>query len=83
MLRDAGLEDVRVRATARVTHAGDFYHTFMLMMTALVREVILDASKLMADEFDSYAAALRAHLNLPGTLTCQPLMWQAWGLKAR
>jgi len=22
---------------------------------------------------------LRTHLATPGTLTCQPLMWQAWG----
>jgi hypothetical protein len=82
MLQDAGLADVQVRATARVTHAGDFYHTFVLTLAGLLREVILDAGKLAPDEFDRLAASLRAHLDSPETLTCQPLMWQAWGRKA-
>jgi SAM-dependent methyltransferase len=79
LLRDAGLEDVRVRATARVTHVGDYYQTFLLTIASLVRDVIVDGRKLTADEFDSHSAALRAHLKSPGTLTCQPLVWQAWG----
>ena len=28
MLRDAGGDDIRVRATARVTDVGDYYQTF-------------------------------------------------------
>jgi hypothetical protein len=79
MLRDRGLEDVQVRATARVTKAGDYYQTFLLTIAGLVRDVIVGAGELTADEFDSYAAALRAHLESPDTQTCQPLMWQAWG----
>ena len=39
----------------------------------------MEGGELTADEFESYAAELQAHLNMPGTLTCQPLMWQAWG----
>jgi ubiquinone/menaquinone biosynthesis C-methylase UbiE len=79
MLRDRGLEDVQVRATARVTKAGDYYQTFLLTIAGLVRDVIVGAGELTADEFDSYAAELRAHLESPDTQTCQPLMWQAWG----
>jgi len=79
MLRDAAVQDVHVRATARVTHAGDYYQTFLLTIASLVREEIVQAGNLTADEFDSYAAALRAHLEAPDTITCQPLMWQAWG----
>ena len=79
MLRDAGAQDVQVRATARVTHAGDYYHSFLLTIAGLVREVIVQAGGLTADEFDSYTAALRAHLEAPNTITCQPVMWQAWG----
>jgi SAM-dependent methyltransferase len=81
MLRDAGLADVQVRVTVRLTHRGDFYHTFLLMMAGLVREVILDAGRLTADELDSHVSALRTHLDAPETLTRQPLMWQAWGHK--
>ena len=79
MLRDAGVDDIRVRATARVTHVGDYYQTFLLTIAGLVREVIVAAGELTADELDSYTATLRAHLEMPGTLTLQPLMWQAWG----
>ncbi len=79
MLKDAGLVDVHVRATARVTHAGEYYQTFLLTVAGLVREVIVKAGELTADEFESYSAALRAHLEAPGTITCQPIMWQAWG----
>jgi ubiquinone/menaquinone biosynthesis C-methylase UbiE len=82
MLRDAGVQDVQVRATARVTHAGDYYQTFLLTIAGLVREVIVQTGGLTADEFDSYTAALRAHLEAPDTITCQPVMWQAWGRTA-
>jgi ubiquinone/menaquinone biosynthesis C-methylase UbiE len=80
LLRDAGLNDVRIRATARVTQRGEYYQTFLLTIAGLVREEIVGGGGLAADEFDSHAAALRAHLESPGTLTVQPLMWQAWGL---
>jgi ubiquinone/menaquinone biosynthesis C-methylase UbiE len=79
MLREAGVHDVQVRATARVTHAGDYYQTFLLTIAGLVREVIVQAGDLTADESDSYTTAIRAHLEAPDTITCQPLMWQAWG----
>ena len=79
MLRDAGVQGIQVRATARVTHAREYYQTFLLTIASLVREEIVQAGNLTADEFDSYAAALRAHLEAPDTITCQPLMWQAWG----
>ena len=79
LLRDAGIDDVRIRATARVTRSGEYYQTFLLAIAGLVRQVVLQAGELTADQFDSYAAALRAHLEGPDTITCQPLMWQAWG----
>lgn len=62
MLKDAGLDDVHVRPTARVTHAGEYYQTFLLTVAGLVRDVIVQAGQLTADEFESYTAALRAHL---------------------
>ena len=50
-----------------------------MTIAGLVREVIVAAGEFTADEVDSYTATLRAHLEMPGTLTLQPLMWQAWG----
>ena len=79
LLREAGLEDVRVRPTARVTHPGEFYQTFLPTVARLVRDVIVGSGDLTADEFASYAGELEAHLRAEGTLTCQPIIWQAWG----
>lgn len=79
ILLDAGLSDVRVRATARVTAPGEYYHTFLPTVAGLVRDVMVRSGDLTAGEFDAHAEALRAHLEVPGTITCQPLMWQAWG----
>jgi hypothetical protein len=79
MLSATGLEEVTVRATARVTQRGDYYQTFLLTMATLVRDVILGGGELTADEFDAYVAELRTHLDQPGAITCQPLIWQAWG----
>jgi SAM-dependent methyltransferase len=82
MLQDAGLDDVQVRATTKLTRACDYYQKFLLTIASLVKDVIVDAGTLTADEFDSYARALDSHLEDPGTRTCQPLMWLAWGRKA-
>lgn len=79
MLKQAGLDGVNVRPTARVTRAGEYYQTFLLTIAALVRDVIVQGGELTADEFECYTAALRTHLEASGTLTSQPLMWQAWG----
>jgi len=81
LLRDAGLADVKVRATARVTHAGDYYQSFLLMLTSLVKAQIIAGQRVSDAEFDAQAASLRAHLQQPGTLTCQPTLWQSWGTK--
>ena len=80
-LREAGLAEVQVRATARVTRPGEYYHTFLLALTGLVRDQIIAAGRLSAGEFDRLSAELREHLQQQGTLTSQPNMWQAWGLK--
>jgi ubiquinone/menaquinone biosynthesis C-methylase UbiE len=81
MLRDAGLLAIKVKATARVTSPGDYYQTFLLTLTALVRDQIVAGARLTAAEFDAKSAALRKHLSQPGTLTCQPMMWQSWATK--
>ena len=80
-LRDAGLTGVQVRVTARLTQPGEYYQTFLLTLTGLMRDQIITGGRLTAADFDAQAESLRAHLAQPGTLTCQPTMWQAWGTK--
>jgi ubiquinone/menaquinone biosynthesis C-methylase UbiE len=81
LLRDAGLRKVQVRATARVTHAGEYYHTFLLSLCALLRAQLLCGGTITAEELDREIGRLREHLERPDTITCQPLLWQAWGHK--
>lgn len=82
LLRDAGLRDVNVRPTARATTAGEYYQTFLPAIASLVGDVIVDSGALTADELASHLSALRSHLDRPGTITCQPVIWQAWGKTA-
>ncbi len=81
LLRDAGLQDVQVRVLARLTKPGEFFHTFLLTLAVLMRDEILAAGRLTPGQLDSCTAELRAHLRQPGTLTCLPTIWQAWGRK--
>jgi ubiquinone/menaquinone biosynthesis C-methylase UbiE len=80
-LRDAGLTDVGVQVSARVTQAGEYYQTFLLTLASLMRDQIITGGRLTAAELDGQVASLRAHLDQPGALTCMATMWQAWGTK--
>lgn len=81
LLRAAGLADVGVRATARVAAAGEYFQTFLLTLTSLLRDQIIAGQRVSAAEFDAHTASLRAHLQQQDTLTCHPAMWQAWGTR--
>jgi ubiquinone/menaquinone biosynthesis C-methylase UbiE len=81
LLRDAGLRDVQVRVLARLTAPGEYFHTFLLTLAVLMREEILAGGQLTPGQLDSAATELREHLSQPGTLTCLPTIWQAWGHK--
>jgi len=81
LLRAVGLQDVAVRPTAKMTTSSDYYQTFLLTLTSLVRDQILAQGQLSADVFGKTTDDLRAHLADRDTITCQPMMWQAWGTK--
>jgi ubiquinone/menaquinone biosynthesis C-methylase UbiE len=81
LLRDAGLQDVQVRVLGRLTAPGQYFHTFLPTLTVLMREEILADGRITPGQLDSCTAELRQHLSQPGTLTCLPTIWQAWGRK--
>lgn len=81
LLRDAGLRDVHVRVLARVTAPGQYFHTFLPTLATLMRQEILAGGRLTPGQLDSSTGELREHLRQPGTLTCLPTIWQAWGSK--
>jgi ubiquinone/menaquinone biosynthesis C-methylase UbiE len=81
LLRDAGLRNVQIRVLARVTEPGEYFHTFLLTLAILMRPEILAGGRLTPRQLDASIAELREHLSQPGTLTCLPTIWQAWGSK--
>jgi ubiquinone/menaquinone biosynthesis C-methylase UbiE len=81
LLRDSGLDHVHVRVTARVTKPGDYYQTFLPTLVQLVADQILLGGALNAEQLDAHVKTLGAHLSAPTTITCQPLIWQAWGTR--
>jgi ubiquinone/menaquinone biosynthesis C-methylase UbiE len=83
LLREAGLEDVQVRPTARATQTGDYYQTFLLTLVELLRNEILALGTIDESELDAHVESLEAHVLSPGTITCQPNIWQAWGRNPR
>ena len=50
-------------------------------LCALLREPLLAGGTLTADRLDRDVAEVRRHLRRPDTITCQPLLWQAWATK--
>ena len=81
LLRTAGLQDVQVRVITSVTASGEYFQTLLLTLASLMREEILAAGRLTPGKLDAGPAQLREHLSEPGTLTCRPTIWQAWGSK--
>jgi hypothetical protein len=72
-----------VSTSRGVTYGSEYCQTFLLTLTSLVRDQIITGGRLTAADFDAQSASLRAHLEQPGTLTCQPTLWQAWGTKPK
>lgn len=74
LLRDEGLTDVHVRPTVRATQPGDFYQTFLLTIATLVRDQILTAGRLTADELGptpaNYASTLTPRAPSPVNRQC-------------
>jgi ubiquinone/menaquinone biosynthesis C-methylase UbiE len=81
LLRDAGLRDLHVRTTSRLTQPGDYYHTFLLTLCGLLGGPLLDDPELTRARLDDDCAALHEHLAHPHSITCMPLLWQAWATK--
>jgi ubiquinone/menaquinone biosynthesis C-methylase UbiE len=81
LLRQAGLEDVQVRAHAHVWRPGDLYQTFNLQLVGAVREQILADGALTAAALDHLVSDLVAHLEQPETLVLHPVLFQAWARK--
>lgn len=79
LLRDAGLVDVQVDASARVFQPDHPYQTLLVDRAELCRSSLVDRGLISSGELDRCIAELRCHLAEPGTVVVHPLLFQAWG----
>jgi SAM-dependent methyltransferase len=81
MLRAHGLVDVGVTPIVHVYPAGHGRRMLLLDFVANARARILEAGLIDADELDALTAALRSHLEDPGTLVVSSLFLQTTARK--
>ncbi|MEH2381488.1 MAG: methyltransferase domain-containing protein [Nostoc sp.] len=81
LLRAAGLVEVQVKVHTQVSHVGEFGQTLFLDIIEGLRDHIIADGLHIPDELTALVEALREHLNTPGTLVVQPLLFQVWGRK--
>lgn len=81
LLGEAGLTGVEGRIHARLTRAGDYYHTFLLTLMTLTRDTIVTYGCMSAGELDELTTSLRAHLEHSTVVTSGVPIWQVWAWK--
>ena len=80
LYRQAGLEDVAVKARATVCPAGHSRRTLRADLVRAMRPQILEMGLAEEQELDELDATVRKHLENPDTLVMY-LMFLAWGRK--
>lgn len=81
MLQAAGLVDVQVKVHTQVSQVGEFGQMLFLEIVEGLRDSIIADGLHTPDELTALVQELREHLNTPGTLVVQPLLFQVWGRK--
>ena len=79
MLREAGLADVRVNPVIHVFPPAHARRTLLLELVENTRDRILDKGLIGEAELNELTAALKRHLEDPGTLVISSVYIQAWG----
>ncbi len=79
LLLAAGLTDLSVDVGCSVRHPGPAGHVLPLYLASAHRERMIGVAGLAEAELDAAVAALRIHLDDPGTTVIGPMLFQAWG----
>jgi len=79
MLRECGLADVHVNPLVHVYPPNHGRRMLVLEFVENARSRILESGLAEAEELDEMTAALRRHLEDPGTLVVSSLFLQTWG----
>ncbi|HEX3826423.1 MAG TPA: methyltransferase domain-containing protein [Sporichthyaceae bacterium] len=76
---DAGATDIHVDCFTLLQRQGDPNHRIVPFFAQLMREPILAADLLTADEVDELCAVVEDHLAQPGVITMWGPVYQVWG----
>jgi SAM-dependent methyltransferase len=82
MLREAGLDDVRLNPLLHVLPVGHPRRMLLLDLVENLRERVLGQKLIEKAELDESMASAKRHLEDPHTLQIFALYFQAWGRKA-
>ena len=81
MLRQAGLEEVRIRAAVIALQNGHPYMRLPVQFATSLRQRILDASLLTEAQLDEALAAWEEIASNPDTFVTSFIVTQVWGRK--
>ena len=81
LLREAGVDDVRVNPIVHVYPPGHPRRTILWDFAENLSERLLEQKVTTRGELTEMKAALRRHLDDPGTLVVSHLFFQVWGRK--
>jgi SAM-dependent methyltransferase len=76
---DAGATDIHADCFTLLQRHGDPNHRIVPFFAQLMREPILAAGLLAADELDQLCATVEDHLSQPGVITMWGPTYQVWG----
>ncbi len=81
MLRQAGLEEVRIRAAVVALHNGHPYMRLPIQFATSLRQRILDAGLLTEAQLEEALAACEKIASNPETFVMSFIVTQVWGRK--
>jgi SAM-dependent methyltransferase len=79
LFQDVGASDIHADCFTLLQRDGDANHRIVPFFAQLMRERILGAGLLAAEEFDRLCADVEDHLSQPGTITLWGPTYQVWG----
>jgi len=82
LLRQAGLEDIRVEARVQMYPPGNSRRTIRLDLVRSMRPQVLEMGVAGIAELDELDAAARTHIEDPHTVVISGLLFLTWGRKA-
>ena len=80
-LRSAAVSNIQVKVHVDAAVSGDYRRTHLLSLLDSIRDDVISAGLLTANELTKHSEALEAHLGSPATLVIDKLLVQAWGRK--